>query len=141
MSGPLPGPVTVPDIVRKKERGEKIVMLTAYDASFAALEDRCGVDVILVGDSLGNALQGHRTTRPDTLEHMAYNTECVARAQGRPGKGHRRAPHLDGDHRHRRRTGLTCLGSSDQSFLENGSRLDSRSYLTTEFGWGSVAQP
>ena len=60
-----------------KRDGEKIAMLTGYDASFAALEDRCGVDVILVGDSLGNVLQGKTSTLPVTMEHMVYHTECV----------------------------------------------------------------
>src|SRR6202022_2503109 len=56
-------------------------MLTCYDASFAALLDRAGVDVLLVGASLGNVLQGHTTTLPVTLDDMAYHTACVARAQ------------------------------------------------------------
>ena len=59
-------------------------MLTGYDASFAALLERCGVDVILVGDSLGNVLQGQKTTLPVTMEQMAYHTECVARGCSRP---------------------------------------------------------
>ncbi len=76
-------PVTLVELGKMRTEGRKIAMLTAYDASFAALCGRAGVDVILVGDSLGNVLQGHRTTLPVTLEHMAYHTECVARAQGR----------------------------------------------------------
>lgn len=60
-----------------KHEGDKIAMLTGYDASFATLEDRCGVDVILVGDSLGNVLQGKTSTLPVTMEHMVYHTECV----------------------------------------------------------------
>lgn len=60
-----------------KAGGEKIAMLTAYDASFAALEDRCGVDVILIGDSLGNVIQGKTSTLPVTIDHMVYHTECV----------------------------------------------------------------
>jgi 3-methyl-2-oxobutanoate hydroxymethyltransferase len=55
-------PITLPELGRMKRDGEKIAMLTGYDASFAALEDRCGVDVILVGDSLGNVLQGKTST-------------------------------------------------------------------------------
>lgn len=54
-------------------------MMACYDASFAALVDRCGVDVILVGDSLGNVLQGQSTTLPVTIEHMIYHTESVVR--------------------------------------------------------------
>lgn len=70
-------PITLPELTRMKRDGEKIAMLTGYDASFAALEDRCGVDVILVGDSLGNVLQGKTSTLPVTMEHMVYHTECV----------------------------------------------------------------
>ncbi|MHB1359089.1 MAG: 3-methyl-2-oxobutanoate hydroxymethyltransferase [Rhodocyclaceae bacterium] len=70
-------PITLPELARMKQGGEKIAMLTGYDASFAALEDRCGVDIILVGDSLGNVLQGKTSTLPVTMEHMVYHTECV----------------------------------------------------------------
>ena len=76
-------PVTLHDLARMKADREKIAMLTAYDASFAALLDRCGVDVILVGDSLGNVIQGQATTLPVTMDHMAYHTECVARGARR----------------------------------------------------------
>jgi 3-methyl-2-oxobutanoate hydroxymethyltransferase len=75
--------VTVPKLQAMREAGEKIVMLTAYDASFASLSDRAGVDVLLIGDSLGNVLQGHSTTLPVTLDDIAYHTACVARAQPR----------------------------------------------------------
>jgi 3-methyl-2-oxobutanoate hydroxymethyltransferase len=67
-----------------KREGEKIAMLTCYDASFAALEDRCGVDVMLVGDSLGNVIQGQTSTLPVTMEHMVYHTACVAALPSRP---------------------------------------------------------
>ncbi|PLZ03269.1 3-methyl-2-oxobutanoate hydroxymethyltransferase [Burkholderia sp. WAC0059] len=73
--------VTVPKLQAMRDAGEKIAMLTCYDASFAALLDRAGLDVLLIGDSLGNVLQGHSTTLPVTLEHIAYHTACVARAQ------------------------------------------------------------
>ncbi|MBI4995349.1 MAG: 3-methyl-2-oxobutanoate hydroxymethyltransferase [Rhodocyclales bacterium] len=77
-------PITLPEMARMKREAEKIVMLTGYDASFAALEDRCGVDVILVGDSLGNVIQGKTSTLPVTMEHMVYHTECVAQQALRP---------------------------------------------------------
>lgn len=77
-------PITLPEFARMKREGEKIAMLTGYDASFAALEDRCGVDVILVGDSLGNVIQGKTSTLPVTMEHMVYHTECVAHQALRP---------------------------------------------------------
>lgn len=60
-------------------KGEKIAVLTCYDASFAALLEAQGVDVLLVGDSLGMVLQGHESTLPVTLEEMVYHTACVAR--------------------------------------------------------------
>jgi len=71
--------VTIPRLQAMRDADEKIVMLTAYDSSFAALLDYCGVEVILVGDSLGNVMQGQQTTLPVRLEHMVYHTECVAR--------------------------------------------------------------
>ncbi len=59
--------------------GEKIAMLTCYDAAFARLLDDAGVDVLLVGDSLGMVVQGHPSTLPVGLDQMAYHTECVVR--------------------------------------------------------------
>ena len=77
-------PVTLFELGKMRAEGRRIVMLTGYDASFASLLERCGVDVILVGDSLGNVLQGQKTTLPVTMEHMVYHTECVARGCSRP---------------------------------------------------------
>jgi 3-methyl-2-oxobutanoate hydroxymethyltransferase len=77
-------PVTLTELARMRTEGEKIAVLTCYDASFAALLERCGVDILMIGDSLGNVLQGHRTTLPVTLEQMAYHTACVARGAQRP---------------------------------------------------------
>jgi 3-methyl-2-oxobutanoate hydroxymethyltransferase len=71
--------VTLPALRAMQERGEKIAMLTAYDATFARLLDDCGVDVVLVGDSLGNVMQGQASTLQVTLEDMVYHTQCVAR--------------------------------------------------------------
>lgn len=62
-----------------KQRGERISVLTAYDASCAALLMRAGIDAILVGDSLGNVVQGHDTTLPVTVDEMVYHTQCVRR--------------------------------------------------------------
>lgn len=76
-------PITLFELGKMRAEGRKIVMLTGYDASFAALLERCGVDVILVGDSLGNVLQGQKTTLPVTVEQMVYHTECVARGASR----------------------------------------------------------
>ena len=76
-------PVTLTELARMRPAGEKIAMLTAYDASLAALCERNGVDVLLIGDSLGNVIQGQKTTLPVTMEQMVYHTECVARAAQR----------------------------------------------------------
>ncbi|MBM3325395.1 MAG: 3-methyl-2-oxobutanoate hydroxymethyltransferase [Calditrichaeota bacterium] len=76
-------PITVSDILAKKRAGEKIVALTAYDATFARLLDQAGVDIILVGDSLGMVIQGLDTTLPVTLEETIYHTRCSAQAISR----------------------------------------------------------
>lgn len=75
-------PVTVRTLRHMKEQGEKIAMLTAYDASFAAVLDAAGVDVVLVGDSLGMVIQGHDTTVPVTIDDVVYHTRCVAARAG-----------------------------------------------------------
>ena len=80
--------MTLHSLMKMYSEGEKITMLTAYDATFAALADLAGVEVILVGDSLGMVCQGHNSTLPVTLDAMRYHTECVARGvqkqNGRP---------------------------------------------------------
>jgi 3-methyl-2-oxobutanoate hydroxymethyltransferase len=81
--------VTIHTLRQMKERGEKIAMLTAYDATFARLLDEAGADVLLVGDSLGMVVQGHDTTLPVTLDEIAYHGRAVVR-------GTRRA-HVVGD--------------------------------------------
>ncbi|MEY2115659.1 MULTISPECIES: 3-methyl-2-oxobutanoate hydroxymethyltransferase [Rhodanobacter] len=72
-------PVTVPGLLAMKAQGRRIVMLTAYDASFAWQLEAAGIDIALVGDSLGMVIQGHASTLPVTLEHMVYHTAAVAR--------------------------------------------------------------
>ena len=76
-------PVTVATLAAMKSRGEPIVCLTCYDASFARLLETAGVDLLLVGDSLGMVLQGHPSTVPVTVEQMAYHTASVARGRSR----------------------------------------------------------
>ena len=75
--------LTVNDLTAMKRRGEKISCLTAYDASFSALIDKVGVDMMLVGDSLGMVVQGHDTTLPVTINDMIYHTRCVSNARQR----------------------------------------------------------
>jgi 3-methyl-2-oxobutanoate hydroxymethyltransferase len=75
--------VTAPQLVAMKGRGQKIVVLTAYDYATARIVDRAGADAVLVGDSLGMVIQGHESTLPVKLEHMIYHTQCVARANPR----------------------------------------------------------
>ncbi len=79
--------VTAPGLARRKVRGEvvtdRIVMVTAYDATFAALADEAGVDVVLVGDSLGMVVQGVANTLPVTLDEAVYHTRLAARGATR----------------------------------------------------------
>jgi len=72
--------VTIPDILRKKQEGKKITMLTAYDYPFAKIVDEAGMDIVLVGDSLGMVVQGHDTTLSVTMEEMLYHVRMVTRA-------------------------------------------------------------
>lgn len=69
--------ITTATLLKMKQQGEKITMLTAYDASFAKLFAEQGVETILVGDSLGMVLQGHADTLPVTVEQIAYHVRCV----------------------------------------------------------------
>jgi 3-methyl-2-oxobutanoate hydroxymethyltransferase len=75
------GLVTISKLQEMNRAGEKIAVLTAYDASFAALMDQAGIDVILIGDSLGNIVQGESSTLPVTIEDMVYHTRCVTKGQ------------------------------------------------------------
>src|SRR2546421_1807067 len=75
--------VRAPDLARMKARGERIVMLTAYDATMARLLDRAGVDLLLVGDSLGQVVLGLDTTIPVTLDAILHHTRAVTRAASR----------------------------------------------------------
>ena len=72
-------PVNVATLAKMKSDGQPIVCLTAYDASYAVLVDRAGVDLVLVGDSLGMVIQGHDTTIPVTVSDIIYHTRNVAR--------------------------------------------------------------
>jgi len=65
-----------------KTRGQRIVMVTAYDATFASILDGAGVDALLVGDSLGMVVQGHANTLPVTLDQIIYHTAAVRRGAG-----------------------------------------------------------
>src|SRR6266480_1040230 len=75
--------VRAPDLTLMKARGERIVMLTAYDATMARLLDRAGIDVLLVGDSLGTVILGCDTTLPVTLEAVLHHTRAVRNGAAR----------------------------------------------------------
>jgi len=85
--------ITINELRRLKEHGEKIAMVTAYDATAARLVGEAGVDVVLVGDSLGMAVQGHDSTLPVTLDQMVYHSAMVRRGLARAGA----RAHLVGD--------------------------------------------
>ncbi|MGL4364736.1 MAG: 3-methyl-2-oxobutanoate hydroxymethyltransferase, partial [Bacteroidales bacterium] len=72
--------ITTQRLIEKKQRGEKIAMLTAYDYTMARILDSVGIDVILVGDSASNVMAGHETTLPITLDQMIYHAQSVRRA-------------------------------------------------------------
>jgi 3-methyl-2-oxobutanoate hydroxymethyltransferase len=88
-----PRRVTIQELRRQKERGEKIAVVTAYDATAARLVGEAGVDVVLVGDSLGMVVQGHESTLPVTLDQMVYHSAMVRRGLARAGA----RAHLVGD--------------------------------------------
>ena len=71
--------VTVRSLARRKRRGEPFSMLTAYDFAFARIFDQAGIDVLLVGDSMANVVQGCETTLPVTLDEVVYHSRMVAR--------------------------------------------------------------
>lgn len=79
----MEGKVTVPEIRKMKERGQRITALTAYDYSFARILDQAGIDILLVGDSLGSVIQGRDNTLPVTMDEMIYHTKAVARGRQR----------------------------------------------------------
>ncbi len=85
--------VTVNDLAKMKAAGERIAVVTAYDATAARLVEQAGVDCILVGDSLGMVFQGHDSTLPVTLDQMVYHTAAVRRGLARQGG----RAHLIGD--------------------------------------------
>ncbi len=75
--------LTVPQVTAMKAKGEKIVMVTAYDYTFARLLDNAGVDILLVGDSLGMVVQGRKNTLGVTMDHMVYHSHCVSKGATR----------------------------------------------------------
>jgi 3-methyl-2-oxobutanoate hydroxymethyltransferase len=75
--------ITVPQLQERARSGEKLAMLTCYDASFAAVCDEAGVEILLIGDSLGMVIQGHTSTLPVTLDQAEYHVQCVARGSSK----------------------------------------------------------
>ncbi|GAB3732868.1 3-methyl-2-oxobutanoate hydroxymethyltransferase [Luteimonas pelagia] len=77
-------PWTVPMLAEAKQAGRRLAMLTCYDATFARVLEQGGVDLVLVGDSLGMVVQGRDSTLPVAVDDIAYHTACVARGMSRP---------------------------------------------------------
>ncbi len=83
-STPAPGKLPLPELVEMKRRGDKITMITAYDAPGALLADEAGIELILVGDSAAMVMLGHESTIPVTVDDMIFLTRSVTRAARRP---------------------------------------------------------
>ena len=83
-NAPAPGKLPITELGEMKARGERIVMVTAYDAPSARLADAAGVDLILVGDSSGMVVHGRESTVPVTLDEIVFMTQWVARGAKRP---------------------------------------------------------
>jgi len=81
---PAPGKLPLPELLEMKRRGEKIVVVTAYDAPSGRLADEAGVDLILVGDTAGMVMHGHPSTVPVSMEEMIFMTRWVTRGARRP---------------------------------------------------------
>ena len=81
---PAPGKLPLPELLEMKRRGDKVVMITAYDAPAARLADEAGVELILVGDTAAMVMLGHESTVPVTLDEMIFLTRAVTRAARRP---------------------------------------------------------
>ncbi len=77
-STPSAKPVNIAELRAMRDRGEKIASLTCYDASFAMVQDRAGVDFMLIGDSLGMVIHGGNTTTPVSVDDIVYHSRCVA---------------------------------------------------------------
>ena len=84
--------LTIQDIITMKRDGEKISMLTAYDAGFAGLVDGAGIDMVLVGDSLGMVLLGYDSTIPVTMEEMLHHCRAASRCTAAFGEARVRGP-------------------------------------------------
>ena len=109
--------LTVPKLRAMKTAGEKIVAITAYDTSFARAVDAAGLDVVLVGDSLGMVIQGKNSTLPVTVDDIVYHTACVARGL---------------------RTALLIADMPFQSFATTGRALDAATLLVAQGGASMV---
>src|SRR5919204_1338593 len=81
---PAPGKLPLPELAQMKRRGDKIVMITAYDAPAARIADEAGVELILVGDTAAMVMLGHSSTVPVTMEEMLFLTRTVTRVAHRP---------------------------------------------------------
>ena len=81
---PAPGKLPLPEVAEMKRRGDRIVMITAYDAPSARIADQAGVDLILVGDSAAMVVLGHDSTVPATMDEMLMLTRAVTRGAHRP---------------------------------------------------------
>jgi 3-methyl-2-oxobutanoate hydroxymethyltransferase len=138
-SAPAPGKLPLPELAEMKRRGDKIVMVTAYDAPGGRLADAAGVDLILVGDTAAMVVLGHESTVPVTMEEMLFMTRMVTRAARRPiviGDLPFGSYQVSDEEAVRNAIRLVKEGGADVVKLEGGGRMVSRARAIVEAGIG-----
>jgi 3-methyl-2-oxobutanoate hydroxymethyltransferase len=136
-SAPAPGKLPLPELAEMKRRGDKIVMVTAYDAPGGRLADAAGVDLILVGDTAAMVVLGHESTVPVTMEEMLFMTRMVTRAARRPiviGDLPFGSYQVSDEEAVRNAIRLVKEGGADVVKLEGGGRMVSRAQAIVEAG-------
>jgi 3-methyl-2-oxobutanoate hydroxymethyltransferase len=136
-STPAPGKLAVPELAEMKRRGDKIVMITAYDAPAARLADAAGVDLILVGDTAAMVVLGYDSTVPVTMDEMIYMTRTVTRAARRPlviGDLPFGSYQVSDEDAMRNAIRLVKEAGADLVKLEGGGRMVSRARAIVECG-------
>ncbi len=136
-NAPAPGKLPLPELLEMKRRGEKIAMVTAYDAPGGRLADEAGVDLILVGDTAGMVLHGHPSTVPVSMDEMVFMTQWVTRGARRPiviGDMPFGSYQVSDEDAVRNAIRLVKEGGADTVKLEGGGAMVSRARAIVEAG-------